>query len=159
MKSENGEIVKQYIEDILNTGNDKNLSDFISPHYTELFNDKRYRLGIEGMRKKISNIRERYPDLKLSIDLQTIEGDWVITSYMMKGTQCGSWMGLIPTKKTIELWGVNIDKIVNGKIMEHTSSTHLLDPLIGIHKHPLSSNENSMKIFSPSDNNHVAAGC
>jgi|WetSurMetagenome_2_1015567.scaffolds.fasta_scaffold340703_2 predicted ester cyclase len=148
MKNENGEIVKQYIEDILNTGNDSNLSAFISPHYTEIFNDKRYRLGIEGMRKKISNIRERYPDLKLSIDVQTIEGDWVITSYIMKGTQCGSWMGLKPPKKTIEFWGVNIDKVVDGKIMEHTCSTHLLDPLIGIHKHPFYLNEAELQKLS-----------
>lgn len=154
MKNENEEVVKQYIENILNTGNDEDLSEFISPHYTEIFNNKRYHLGIEGMRKKIANIRETYPDLKLSIDVQITEGDWVVTSYVIKGTQLGSWMGLKPTRETVEVWGVNIDKVIDGKITEHTSSTNLLDPLIGIHQHPIHLvKDNLQKIFAAKNEN------
>ena len=154
MKNTNGEVVKQYIEGILNTGDDEDLSEFISPHYTEVFNNKRYRLGIEGARKKIANIRETYPDLKLSIDMQTTEGDWVITSFVMKGTQLGSWMGLKPTRKTVEVWGVNIDKVVDGKITEHASSSNLLDPLIGTHQQPKNFiKENLQKLFNAKNEN------
>lgn len=130
MKNENTEIVKQYIENVLNTGNAEDLSAFISPHYTEVFNNKRYRLGIKGIQKKIAGIRERYPDLKLSIDVQITEGDWVVTSYVMNGTQLGSWMGIRPTGKTIEVRGVNIDRIVDSKITEHESCMDIVDPLI-----------------------------
>ena len=130
MKNENKEIVKQYIENILNTGNADDLSTFISPHYTEVYNNKRYRLGIKGIRKKIAGIHKIYPDLKLSIDSQITEGDWVVTSYIMNGTQLGSWIGIRPTGKTIEVRGVNINKVVDNKITEHRSSTDLLDPLI-----------------------------
>jgi len=134
MKNENKEIVKQYIENILNTGNAEDLSTFISPHYTEVFNKKRYQLGIKGIRKKIAGIREIYPDLKLSIDLQITEGDWVVTSYTMNGTQLGSWMGIRPTGKTVEVRGVNIDRVVDRKITEHGSNTDFLDPLIEVHQ-------------------------
>jgi predicted ester cyclase len=135
MKNENKEIVKQYMENVLNTGNAEDLSTFISPHYTEVFNNRRYHLGIKGIRKKIAGIREIYPDLKLSIDLQITEGDWVATSYIMNGTQLGSWMGIRPTGKTVEVRGVNIDRVVDNKITEHGSSTDLLDPLIEINQH------------------------
>ena len=137
MKNENKEIVKHYIENILNTGNAEELSTFISPHYTEVFNKKRYRLGIRGIRKKISGIHKLYPDLKLSIDTQVSEGDWVITSYIMNGTQHGSWMGIRPTGKNVEVRGVNIDRVVDSKITEHGSSTDLLDPLIEINHHSI----------------------
>ncbi len=135
MKTENKEIVKQYIENILNTGNAEDLSMFISPHYTEVFNNKRYHLGIKGIRKKIAGIRKIYPDLKLSIDLQVTEGDWVATSYIMSGTELGSGMGIRPTGKTVEVRGVNIDRVVDKKITEHKSSTNLLDPLIELNRH------------------------
>ena len=135
MKNGNTEIVKQYMENILNTGNAEDLSTFISPHYTEVLNKKRYHLGIQGMRKKIAGIREIYPDLKLSVDTQITEGDWVVTSYIMNGTQLGSWMGIKPTGKTVEVRGVNIDRVVDGKITEHGSSTELLDPLIEINQY------------------------
>ena len=135
MKNGNTEIVKQYMENILNTGNAEDLSTFISPHYTEVLNKKRYHLGIQGIRKKIAGIREVYPDLKLSVDTQITEGDWVVTSYIMNGTQLGSWMGIKPTGKTVEVRGVNIDRVVDGKITEHGSSTEFLDPLIEINQY------------------------
>jgi len=106
-----------------------------STPYTEVFNNKRYHLGIKGMRKKIAGIREIYPDLKLSIDLQITEGDWVVTSYVMNGTQLGSWMGIRPTGKIVEVRGVNIDRVVDSKITEHGSSADLIDPLIEINQH------------------------
>jgi predicted ester cyclase len=130
MKNENKEIVKQYIENILNTGNAEKLSSLISPQYTEFLNRRKYRLGIRGIQKKIAGIRMIYPDLKLSIDTQITEGDWVITSYVMNGTKLGSWMGVTPTGKSIEVRGVNMDRVVDGKITEHGSSTDLLDPFI-----------------------------
>jgi predicted ester cyclase len=136
MKNENKEIVKQYIENI-NTGNAEDLSKFISPHYTEIFKNKRYHFGIKGIRKKISGIRERYPDLKLSIDFQTTEGDWVVTSYIMNGTQLGNWMGIRPIEQTVEVRGVNIDRVVDNKITEHESSTDLLDPLLENNQHSI----------------------
>jgi predicted ester cyclase len=130
MNNGNKEIVKQYLENVLNTGNAEDLSELISPQYTEILNNKRYRLGIRGIQKKIAGIRKIYPDLKLSIDTQFTEGDWVVTSYIMNGTRLGSWMSVKSTGKTVELRGVNIDKVVDGKIMEHGSSTDLLDPFI-----------------------------
>jgi predicted ester cyclase len=135
VKNENKEIVKQYMENILNTGNAEELSTFISPHYTEVFNNKRYHLGIQGIKKKIAGIREIYPDLKLSIDLQITEGDWVVTSYIINGTHLGRWMGTRPTGKAIEVRGVNIDRIVDRKITEHGSSTNLIDPLLEMTQH------------------------
>jgi len=136
MENKNKEIVKQYIENI-NTGNAEDLSKFISPHDTEIFKNKRYHFGIKGILKKISGIRERYPDLKLSIDFQTTEGDWVVTSYTMNGTQLGSWMGIRPIEKTVEVRGVNLDRVVDSKITEHESSTDLLDPLLENNHHSI----------------------
>jgi predicted ester cyclase len=159
MKKENEALVKQYIENILSTGDDKELSEFFSPHYTEVYNNKRYRLGIEGMRKKIANIQERYTDLTLSVDVQTTIGEWVVTSYNMKGTQLGRWMGLVPTTKTVEVWAVNIDKVVDGKITEHASSTHLLDPLIVVRKHPIDINKEYFQKLMNAKNDTIEATC
>ena len=137
MKNENKEIVKQYIENVLNTGNDEDISTFISHQYTEVFNNKRYHLGVKGIRNKIARIRKIYPDLKLCIESQISEEDWVFTSYIMSGTQLGSWICHRPTGKIIEVRGVNIDRVVDSKIIEHRSSTNLLDPLIDVNQHSI----------------------
>jgi predicted ester cyclase len=130
METDNKTVVKQYIEEVINKGNQEEVSNFISPHYTEVYNNKRYRLGIEGAKKHISGARERYPDLNLAVEFQVEEGEWVVTGYVMRGTHLGSRMGIKPTGKQIEVRGVNIDKVVDGKITEHGGDTNLLDPLL-----------------------------
>ena len=148
MRNENLDIVRQYIENIVNTGNADELSAFISPRYTEVHQNRRYQLGIEGVKKTIAGIRETYPDLKISIDMQIAEGEWVVTSYIMKGTQLGSWIGTRPSGKAVEIQGVSIDRVVNGKIIEHGSSANLLDPLIEINQYPKNwIKESLQKIF------------
>ncbi len=74
MESDKKLIVKQYIEEVINKGNAEGVSDFISPQYTEIYNNRRYRLGIEGAKKHISSARERYPDLSLVVEFQIEEG-------------------------------------------------------------------------------------
>jgi predicted ester cyclase len=130
MENDNKSIVKQYIEEVINKGMPENISSFISPHYTEVYNNRRYRLGIEGAKKNISGVRQRYPDLNLSVEFQVEEGEWVVTGFVMKGTHLGEKLGLAPTGKQIEVRGVNIDKVVNGKIIEHGGDTNLLDPFL-----------------------------
>ena len=65
------------------------------------------------------------------------EGEWVATSYVMNGTQLGSWIGIRPIGRTIEVRGVNIDRVVDSKITEHESSTDLLDPLLENNHHSI----------------------
>jgi predicted ester cyclase len=130
METDRKMIVKQYIENIINNGNADEISEFISPHYTEVYNNRRYRLGIEGAKKHVTCVRERYPDLSLSVEFQVEEGEWVVTGFLMKGTHLGDGMGCKPTGKKLEVRGVNIDKVVDGKIIEHGGDTNLLDPLL-----------------------------
>lgn len=128
----NKQIIKTYIENILNTGDVSNISSFISSDYTEIYQNKRYLLGIEGAKQHILGVRETYPDLYLSIERQLSDGDWVITIYTMTGTHLGNWMEIKPTGKKIQVTGVNIDKVIDGKIAEHSGAANLFESLLEI---------------------------
>jgi len=130
MEEDRKTVVKQYIEKVINQGEADMISQFISPYYTEVYNNKKYRLGIEGAKKHIMGIRATYPDIHLSIDHQIVDGEWVATCYTMKGTNLGEYMGISPSGKTVEIKGINIDRVVDGKIVEHGSTINLLDPLL-----------------------------
>lgn len=125
-------VVSQYIEQVINTGDTERISAFISYDYVEVYKNKRYLLGIEGAKKHVSGVRETYPDLHLSVELQIADGDWVATCYTMRGTHIGVWMGIKPTGKKIEVSGVNIDKVVDGKIVEHSGAANLFEALLDI---------------------------
>jgi predicted ester cyclase len=129
---DNKSIVKEYYETVVNTGDVTHISEFISENYTEFFQNETYKLGIEGAVKHIIGVRETYPDLKLLIDFQIAEEDFVASCYTMTGTHLGKWMGIKPTGKKIHVTGVNIDKIKNGKIVEHGGAVNLFNAFLDI---------------------------
>lgn len=130
MKPNNKRIVKEYIEKVINTGDVELIAQFIASDYVEIYNKKRYIIGIEGAKEHITGVRNTYPDLELSIDLQIEEGEWVATCYTMRGTHTGVWMGIKPTGSRIEVTGVNIDKVIDNKIVEHGGAANLFDGLL-----------------------------
>lgn len=130
--SENKLIVRRYIEKIINTGDVSRIGDFISEDYVEEYNGERFSIGIDGAISHVLGVRKTYPDLHLAINHQICEGDWVVTSYMMTGTHKGSWMEIKPTNQKVVIYGVNLDKISNHKIVEHGGAANLLEPLLAI---------------------------
>jgi len=132
MNTDNKSLVKDYIELVLNAGDISLIPKYVSPDYVEIYNNKKYPVGIEGAKDHIIGVRNNYPDIKLSINQQIAEGEWVATCYTMSGTHSGSWMGIKPTGKEIMVTGVNIDKIVDGKIVEHGGAANMFEGLLDI---------------------------
>ena len=117
------------MEEILNTGDISNIENFVAEEYTEVHNGERFDIGIKGAREHILGIRKVYPDLKLDIEIQIAEGDWVATYYTVTGTFQNEWLGMKPTGKKISYTGVNLDKLRDGKIIEHGGAANLFEPL------------------------------
>lgn len=126
----NKEVVRRFIEEIVNTGDVSNIEDIVSADYVEVFANQAYPVGIEGAKEHVVGVRRTYPDLRLTIELQIGEGEWVATRITAKGTHAGEWMGMRPTGKALEFTGVNLDRVVDGKIVEHGGSADLLMPLL-----------------------------
>ena len=128
----NKRLVRKFIEEIINTGNVENIEAFIAPGYTEVHNGKRYHLGIDGAKAHVTGVRKTYPDLQLTVERQIGEGDWVATCITARGTHKGLWLGIKPTNKPVAYSGVNINKVVNAKIVEHGGAANMLGPLLQI---------------------------
>ena len=129
-KPDNKTIIRQYIERIENTGDVSNIREFISQDYTEVYEGERYTIGIQGAIDHVLGVRRVFPDLNLTIGNQISEGEWVVTAYTVTGTFKDEWFGMKPTGKPITFTGVNVDRIRDGKIIEHGGAANLLDPLL-----------------------------
>jgi len=104
----NKEIVKYFYEDVVS----KNLIDEAA-HFLSAED-------VEEMCQHLIAVRNTYPDYTMSITRQFEDGEYVVSEFVMRGTHSGEFLGITPTNKTIEIKGVNIDKIVDGKITEHS---------------------------------------
>jgi len=126
----NKEIVRRYLEEVMNTGRVDHIEDFISPNYIEVYQGKKYPLGIKGAIDHVQGVRKTYPDLKVTVEQQIAEGEWVATSIVAHGTHQGVWLGIKPTGKILTFTGVNIDRVLNGRIVEHGGAANMTEPLL-----------------------------
>ena len=127
---DNKVFIRRFIEEIENTGDVTNIREFISEDYTEVYEGERYPIGIQGAIDHVLGIRRVFPDLNITIENQVSEGEWVVTVVMVTGTFREEWFGMKPTGQPITFHGVNVDRIRDGKIIEHGGAVNLLDPLL-----------------------------
>lgn len=123
-------LVRRYYEDVVSTGRVELVEDFLAPDYVELFDGKRFPIGIEGGKAHIQGVRQTYPDLTIEIEKQIAEGEWVATCMTARGTHLGVWLGMKPTGRRLVFTGVNLDRVVEGRIVEHGGAANMLGPLL-----------------------------
>lgn len=128
--AENKLLVSRYIEEVVNTGDVERIDRFLAPDYAEIHDGQRHPLGLDGAREHVRGVRATYPDLHLAIERQIAEGDWVATCYVARGTHRGKWLGIEPTGRPLTFTGVNVDRIANGRIVEHGGAANLFGPLL-----------------------------
>ena len=126
----NKQLVRRYYEEVVNTGNVEYIANFISPDYVEIYEQRRYSMGIEGAVTHVLGVREVFPDLQLTIDQQIAEGEWVVSCATARGTQERDWLGMKASGQTMEMVSINLDRVHNDRIVEHGGLANLFQPLL-----------------------------
>lgn len=144
---DNKELVRRYYEQVVTTGDVGRLDEFVHPDYVEYYRGVRYPVGLEGARAHILGVLQTYTDFALFVTQQIAEGEWVVSCIDMHGTHSGAWMNMKPTGKRMETTGVNVDRVVDGLIIEHGGAANMLEPLLEI---------GALKISNPVDSSQTA---
>ena len=50
----------------------------------------------------------------------------------MHGTHLGEWLRMKPTGRAVTMTAVNVDRVVDGRIVEHGGAANMLEPLLNI---------------------------
>lgn len=128
----NKAVVRRFYEEVINHGRVDLLDELVAADYTEVMDGWRYPVGVEGARAHALGVRGTYPDLRLTIERQIAEGEWVATCITAAGTHLGEWLGMSPTGRKVTFTGVNVDRVVEGKLVEHGGAANMLGPLLEI---------------------------
>ena len=121
------EIVKYFYEVVVSANLLDELPKYISNACVQKVGKGETFIGIEGMRQHLLAVRKTYPDYTIEIIRQFEDGETVVSEFIMKGIHKGEFIGITPTNKIIEMKGVDIDKIVNGKIVEHGGAVNTFE--------------------------------
>lgn len=123
------QLMKQFYEEITSQNRLEMLSAYIASDCSLRMGESILPLGIEGMRKHLIDVRKTYPDLSMKIIRQYCDRDYVISEFIAYATHGGEWLGMKPSGKKLVFTGVNIDKVIDGKIAEHGGAMNTFEPL------------------------------
>jgi len=115
---ENKALVRRFTEEFRNRGNLAVAEELLAPDYVLHAGIGPDIHGIEGCKQDIITVRKAFPDFHMTIDDMVAEGDKVAYRWTMCGTHRGELMDTHPTGKKVTGWGMSIDRIIGGKIVE-----------------------------------------
>ena len=119
MSADTKAIARRFLEEAFNSGNLDVVDEPVAPEFVN--HDAALpepRVGIEAAKASITGYREAFPDLRLTIEQQLAEGEYVTTRWSASGTHQGNLMGMAPTGKQATVTGITIDRIVDGRFVE-----------------------------------------
>ena len=127
MKS--AERIKYFYETIISENQIERMEEFVLPECCVKMGEKLIQVGIEGMKEHIKATKQTYPDYRMKIIKQFCDGDYVISEFIMEGTHKGEWIGIKLTGKRLVFTGVDIDKVIDGLIVEHGGAVNTFETL------------------------------
>ena len=129
----NKEMIKYFYETVVTENLLDEVCRFVSPDCVLKIGEDDIPLGDDGMKTHLIEVKKTYPDYSMKILRQFCEGDYVISEFIMEGTHMGEWLGVKPTNKRLRFTGVDIDKVVNGKMVEHGGAVNTFETLFEEH--------------------------
>lgn len=115
---ENSAIVRSFIEETINQGQIDSASRFVWDDVVEQVPFPGQGPGIEGLKDVLRGMRAAFPDMHWSVAEQIAEGDKVLTRFEWTGTHHGAFLGVPATGRPVKVWGMVIDRLVDGRIKE-----------------------------------------
>lgn len=112
-------LVRRLMEEDISQGDAQVAAAIIHPDFVDHTNPPGMQHGLEGHTAIVQLFRTVFPDLVWHIDDLIAEGDKVVARTTMRGTHLGSFFGVPPSGKTVEMTGVHILRIADGRIIEH----------------------------------------
>jgi len=75
-------------------------------------------IGPEGIKQAVTQFRNAFPDLHYTVEAQLAEGELVLSRFSASGTQTGEFLGKAPTGGQVTYTGMDLNRIVDGRIVE-----------------------------------------
>jgi steroid delta-isomerase-like uncharacterized protein len=115
---ENKQFMQRFIEEVINQKNVQAIDELVIEDFVEHIPFPGQGPGREGLRYAVAIMLSAFPDTHWTVDEQIAEGEKVVTRFTMSGTHQGDFLGIPPTGRLIQVWGIVIDVVREGKFAE-----------------------------------------
>ena len=121
IQARNKAVAMRVFDEIFNQGKFQVANEIYAPNFQ---NHGLHRSGdLKTDQEAVRAEKKAFPDLRLTVQQMVAEGDKVAVLWTFQGTHTGSgYEGLPPTGTRVEVRGMTIWRIVDGRIVEEWSS-------------------------------------
>lgn len=112
---QNKEIVRLFIEDVVNGEHPERTADYISQDFMLVFPGTSPRQA-KDLPNFLSQMRATFPDYHIEVHELIAEGETVVAITTQSGTNKGPYRGMPPTGKSYEVTGHVLYRLRDGKI-------------------------------------------
>lgn len=120
MLDANKQLIIRYFEEVWNSGKLEVLDEIIAQSYINHTPGIANPIpGPDGLKPIVTAIRKAFPDLKYVIENMVVSEKQVAVHTIMHGTHKGDFFGLAPTNKVVKVNQMQIERIIDNKIVEH----------------------------------------
>ena len=117
---ENKNLVRRMFDEAFNKGNTSFIEEMIAPDYVDHSPIPAPAPGPDGFAKRTMALRSAFVQEAL-FGVFLAENDLVAFTWTFQGVHRGPFAGIAPTGKSVKLSGINVERLENGKIVEHWS--------------------------------------
>jgi predicted ester cyclase len=114
---EQSDKARRALERVCARGDFEAAQELYGPDFIDHVNGLEFR-GHEGILESVGLYRAIFPDLRIQVDGQVAEGDFVTSRWTMHGTHRG---------RRVTLKGITISRFANGRIAEDWTASDNLD--------------------------------
>jgi predicted ester cyclase len=123
---ENKAIVRRLYEEAISQNKPEVFDEIMSADIIDHAPFPEQAPGLEGFKGVFAMMLSAFPDYQSTVEDQIAEGDKVVTRFSSQGTHQGEFLGIAPTGNRVRVTGIDIDRVEQGKIVEHWSEADLL---------------------------------
>jgi steroid delta-isomerase-like uncharacterized protein len=119
MSEHNKAVVRRLFEEVINKGNLSVADELFTPNYEHHDpSSPDFGRGPESAKKRATLYRNAFPDVHMTIEDIIAEGDTVMVRWSSRGTHKGELNGIAPTGKQVNISGITVARLSNGKLAE-----------------------------------------
>lgn len=120
LKEQNETIIRRYYNEVWNAGKLDVLDELLHEQYiNHTPSTPNPPIGPAGLKPIVAAIRKGFPDLHYEIKDIVVNDTMAVARVIMTGTQTQRLFDLPPSGKRVSVNQITIEKIKNGKIVEH----------------------------------------
>jgi steroid delta-isomerase-like uncharacterized protein len=129
MSEQNKRIARKVFEDIQSQGNLALVDELVAADYVghSPLGDIH---GPEGTKQLETVLKGAFPDYRVEVEDQIVNGDKVVTRWTARGTHQGPFQRIPPTGKSMTMTGMTIFRIADGKLVEGWTNADILGLLV-----------------------------